>query len=339
MNSKKGEYNELLFHGALKAAGARIRSVSDIPVRKSYRNGKKELHIDIAVSSTTFPAGWVASDKVLTKILLKRANIPVANGSYFRLSQEAEMIEYAKKLDFPCVLKPAVGQHGDCVYSNIMNIEHLSMHLRTMKRRFSLNSYVIIEQFIPGNEYRIFATKHGDIACVHRIPAEVTGDGKQSIMKLIQTENFRRMHPRNTCLCEIKFDDVMFSYLESEGRTIDSIPKKGERITLRKSTNVSMGGWCSEITPVIHKTVKNLARNVLDAVPGLSVVGIDLICEDITKSMDTQKYIVCELNASPGLSLHVVPPEGNPVDVPKYLVGLSFPRPPAGEAGRRESRI
>lgn len=316
------QYNEKLFHNALKANGSKIRAIKDAPVWKSYRNGKKELNIDIAVSSTTFPAGWVASDKVLTKIMLKRWGIPIAEGMFFRLSQEPDIIAAAEKIGFPCVLKPALGQHGDCVYSHVMNVDELSVHLRTMKRRYMPNAYVIIEEYVPGNEYRIFATKHGDIACVHRSPAEVIGDGEQSLLKLIQTENYRRMHPRNTCLCEIKFDDVMFSYLESFGLTIDSIPKKGERVMLRKSTNVSMGGWCREITPVIHNTVKNLAKNVLKAVPGLSLVGIDLICGDITTSLDRQKYIICELNVSPGLSLHVVPPEGKPVNVARFLTNL-----------------
>lgn len=313
-------FNESLLHTALAKRGFSLRRVPGTPVWKVRKKSVRTLLLDIASPATSFAAGWVASDKVLTKILLKRAGIPVAEGRYFRGDTVDEAAAYAESIGYPVVIKPAVGQHGDCVFSQIGTEPELRDAVRFVQRRIGMSAYFITEKHINGREYRLFAALDGSVACAHRSAPVVIGDGSRTIMKLIAEENYRRLHPRDTCLCDIKFDDVLFTYLEKQNLTIDSVPAKGKKITLRDSTNVSMGGWCREITPLIHKDFAALAARVLRAVPGLSVVGIDVICRDITKPMGKQKYVICELNASPGLSLHVVPPEGKPVQVTSYLV-------------------
>lgn len=308
-------YNENLFHAALKKNGFHIRQIKGIPVYNAFYNGNKSLLFDIAVETTSFSAGWVASDKVLTKILLTRAGIPVPEGKYFLGMQKKEAVQYAVSLGFPVVLKPAVGQHGDDVFSNIETEEELALCLGYITRHIGDHAYVLIEQYVPGHEYRLFVTSDRGFACVQRSPPIVSGDGKHTIIQLIQIENYKRTHPRNTCLCEIKLDDILFMSLEKIGLTIDKILPKGKTIELRKSTNVSKGGWCSELTTRVHPSNKAFAQRVLTAIPGLTVAGIDVICQDISKPLSTQSYVVCELNVSPGLSMHVVPPEGKPIDV------------------------
>jgi cyanophycin synthetase len=316
------QFNEALFHKALKKRGYSIRSLGNIPVWVSSRGKNKELLFDIALPLTTFPAGWVASDKILTKVLLKRAGVCVSDGKYFTAGQTSDIISYAKKLKFPVVLKPAVGTHGDHVYPNIETPEELEENLQFLVRELGQNRYIILEKYIPGDEFRIFITKKGDWACVKRTPPTITGDGKQSIIQIIQIENYKRMHPRVTCLCEIKLDDVLFKTLEKQELTLDSIPAKRQVIQLRTGTNVSKGGNCEEVTPRVHRSVADLAKKVLKAVPGLSLVGIDLICSDITQDIRKQPYAVCEINSAPGLSLHMMPPIGKPVDVASYVVNV-----------------
>jgi cyanophycin synthetase len=182
----------------------------------------------------------------------------------------------------------------------------------------------LLEKHFFGEEYRVLITKAGYFAAVHRTPASVRGDGKHSIKQLTEAENFRRMNPRTTCLCEVKLDEVVTTFLAKNQHTLQSVPAQGAVVQLRPNTNVSKGGGCEDITDRAHPSIKKLACRVLDAVGGLAYVGLDLICQDISKPITKQEWIICELNAYPGLSLHTVPGKGQSHDVAKPLVEASF---------------
>lgn len=314
------DFNQSLLHQALRRQKARVNQIEQIQVYKVTSKRKHEWLYDIATSRSTYTAGWVISDKFYTKALLQHANIPTADGDWFDATTISTAIDYATALGFPVVLKPLVGSHGDFVYPLIESADELATKIDYLIKRKIGKEPFLIEKHIYGEEYRIFALRDSDqYAVVHRKPAQVVGDGEHSILALIQIENFRRLNPRTTCVGDIKLDDVLFDTLSKRKLTIEYVPTKDEVVRLRPSSNVSMGGVCESVTERAHSSVKKLIRKIWAAIPGLSCVGIDLICADITKPLSTQMHVICELNAAPGLSLHQLPSAGKAEPVADWL--------------------
>jgi cyanophycin synthetase len=153
---------------------------------------------------------------------------------------------------------------------------------------------------------------------------EVTGDGKHSLMQLIQIENYKRMNPRTTALSNIKIDDMVFDYLEKKKMTIEYVPAEAEVVQLRATSNVSKGGNCYDVTDQVHVSIRKFAFDVLKSVHGLPFVGIDLLCADVSQPLHSQDHWICELNASPGLSLHTLPESGERRDTPRAIADVIF---------------
>jgi cyanophycin synthetase len=184
------------------------------------------------------------------------------------------------------------------------------------------NGHFLIERYVEANEYRLFVTSDGFFAAVQRTPASVLGDGISTIQELVNKENFKRMNPRDTCLCEIKIDEIVKSFLHIKGFSLNSVPLVGERVFLRQNSNVSTGGNCIEITNSVHNSVIKLANSIREKL-GVSYLGIDLLCDDIGSQL--KEYVICELNSAPGLSLHMMPENGKPQNTASAVADVLFP--------------
>ena len=96
-----------------------------------------------------------------------------------------------KKIGFPVVIKPVFGSHGDNIYMDIENENELKDIVQNIYVKKLKTSFIIEKQF-EGKEYRVFLTKEGNYAVLHREPAHVIGDGEHTILKLIEIENEKR---------------------------------------------------------------------------------------------------------------------------------------------------
>ncbi len=322
------DYNTQILLKELHACGVKLHRVpNSLVVRATYKQ-KTELLFDITSSAGSFTSSWIASDKYYSKQFLIQKGFPVPEGKVFLKSELEPAVVYAKKLGYPVVAKPVADSHGEYVYALLESESELRQAIRSLVHEHQGPPHFILEKHVPGNEYRLFVTRNDFFATVLRIPANVTGDGVHSIMQLIQIENFRRLNPRTTCLSDIKIDDMVFNHLEKQQLSIESIPKKKQCVQLRATSNVSKGGNCYAVTDTVHPTFIALAKEILQSVSGLPFVGIDLLCSDISKPATKQKYWICELNASPGLSLHTVPERGESQNTPSAIAKSIFPSLP-----------
>ncbi len=322
LNIDSLDYNYGLLIKALLRRGVDLKCIGDTPMILADFSGQNELLFDSTFSKTDYTSAWIASDKFYSKKFLEFAGIPTPVGGVFREIDVKKICEYAAKVGYPVVLKPLTSSHGFLVFPHIDSSYELEKAINFFRKSCQKDEVVLVEKYFSGQEYRLFVTRKGFFAVVNRIPANVTGDGLLSIKELIERENFRRMNPRANCLCTIKIDDVLSSYLEKQSKSLNFVPKKDENVQLRLSSNVAMGGNCFDVTDLAHDSVKQLAFDILYKLPGLKYVGVDLLCEDISKSLDSQKYSVCELNCVPGLSLHTVPERGFSRDSPGALVDI-----------------
>ena len=67
----------------------------------------------------------------------------------------------------------------------------------------------------------------------------------------------------------------------------------------------------------------------------MTCLGIDVLAEDISRPWTDGNLGIIEINAGPGVFMHLAPAIGEPVDVPGMIIRAHFPRP--GRSGSRSS--
>jgi cyanophycin synthetase len=84
------------------------------------------------------------------------------------------------------------------------------------------------------------------------------------------------------------------------------------------------------VTDRVHPAVAERAVEAARAV-GLDIAGVDVVAADIGVPLEEQRGAVVEVNAGPGLRMHLEPSAGRPRPVGEAIVASLFP---AGQTGR-----
>ncbi len=319
---KNHSFNSRLLLKELKQRGVTLLPIRKTKLVKATFNKHCEVLYDIYTNLVPYTKGIIIDDKYFAKQFLKSGEFNVNSGEIFDKNHKKDAVIYAHKIGFPVVVKPTTGSHGENVFMNIENDKELKFSIDNFLSQFGPEAYFLVEKQFEAKEFRIFITKNDFFAAVERTPANVTGDGKISIKQLIKAENWKRSNPRITCLCKIPIDNILLSYLKKQGLTLSYVPKKRERVFLRKNSNVSTGGNCWDVTDIVHHSYIKLSKEILSAL-NVPFIGIDLLCKDITNEIGD--YRICELNNAPGLSLHMMPEIGKARNVAGALADIIFP--------------
>lgn len=284
--------------------------------------GKNRRHIEAAMSDrTSVIAVEIAGDKEFTKTLLEQASIPVPRGEIVQTEEEA--IEALVDIGVPVVVKPLDGRQGLGVSLNISTPEQMA-HAFQFAREFSKN--VLVEELLVGKNYRVLVIGGRVVAASERIPAHVIGDGAHTITKLIEIANQdpRRGEGHEKPLTKIKIDSIMVAYLQKAGLSLSHVPQQGETVFLRESINLSTGGTAKDVTESVHPDVAALCERAARVI-GMDICGVDLMLKDITQPFAKESGGIIEINASPGLRMHLYPGEGEPRDVGKAILEMLYP--------------
>lgn len=297
----------------------------DLELIRSSFQGHVELIYDRDSSIMPYSLSVLAGDKGLTKKILQEHGISVPLGETFSLRDYDYILKAFSIFDTPVVLKPINGSHGYDVYLNLKTTEDVGDAIEKMIKNRGINTQVLIEEYYPADEYRVFVTKNRDFAVLNRDPAHVFGNGISTIEQLINKENYLRMHPRTNALCEILVDEELHKFLREKGLSMDDIPAKGTKVYLRPNSNVAMGGVCVDYTDKVHPSVIDIGMEVLEAFPGLPYVGIDYMTNSITEKQNPDSYRIIEINTIPGIHMHFRPAIGKSQNIAKYMVDLIYP--------------
>ncbi len=310
--------------GAIAAAAA----ARGIPIRRltegsllQFGWGSHQRRIQAAeVDNTSAIAESIAQDKALTKRLLAAAGVPVPEGHIVRDADEAwrAMCDLAS----PVVVKPRDGNQGKGVTVNIVSRDHLEIAFKAA-REFSSN--IMVERFIPGHDHRLLVVGDKLIAAARRDPPHVIGDGVHTIRQLVEEVNRdpRRGDGHATPLTRIRLDEIAFARLRVQGFEPDSIPPKGARVVLRNNANLSTGGSATDVTDDVHP---DLAARAIEAAQmiGMDIAGVDVVCESVHQSLEAQGGAIVEVNAAPGLRMHISPSYGKGRDVGAAVIRMLF---------------
>ncbi|MDA3875494.1 MAG: cyanophycin synthetase [Halothiobacillus sp.] len=290
--------------------------------------GRKQHRIQAAEIDRTSAIGEsIAQDKQLTKALLRAAGIPVPTGRI--VSSAADAWVAAQEIGLPVVVKPRDGNQGRGVVVNISNEEQLHRAYASAREE---SRDVMVERFMPGFDFRVLVVGNQVVAAARRDPPMVIGDGVSTVAQLVDQVNAdpRRGGGHAHALTRIRLDDIATVTLEAQGYHLDFVPDIGVQVVLRNNGNLSTGGSATDVTDDLHP---DLAARAVDAARmiGLDVCGVDLVCENVNQSLEDQHGGIVELNAAPGLRMHLQPSYGKPRAVGEAIIAELYP---AGEDGR-----
>lgn len=284
--------------------------------------GRYREFVEATVTGRTSCIGVdMACDKTLTKKILSDALIPTPRGRIAR--DEEHAVEIAKELGGTAVVKPCDGNQGKGVSLNLVSEVEVRAAYKVAE---NYSNKIIVEEQIFGRHYRILVVDNRVEAVSERHPAIVVGDGIHSVKELIDIENRNplRGDEHEKPLTKIKVDQVVFNVLAKQNLTMNYIPERGEEIRLRDNANLSTGGTAVDVTSETHPENNELACRIARLL-GLDVAGIDVVTEDISIPLLQGKGAIIEVNAAPGIRMHIYPSEGKSRPVGDAIVDYLFP--------------
>lgn len=284
--------------------------------------GSKQRRIQAAETDTTSAiAEGIAQDKDLTKKLLHAAGVPVPLGRPVSSAEDAWAA--AQAIGGPVVVKPRDGNQGKGVTVNIQTREQVEAAYHSAKQ---MRDDVMVERYLPGIDYRVLVVGSQLVAAARRDPPLVIGDGVHTVAQLVEQVNAdpRRGDGHATPLTKIRIDDIAIDRLREQGYTPASVPPLGARVVMRNNANLSTGGTATDVTDEVHPQVA--ARAVAAAqMVGLDICGVDVVCDNLVQPLEQQQGGIVEVNAAPGLRMHISPSYGKGRNVGEAVINHMFP--------------
>ncbi|MEU8235873.1 cyanophycin synthetase [Actinoplanes sp. NPDC048967] len=315
---------------AARRRGIPVERYADLSLLRLGWGTRRRLAWAAMTDRTSGVGVDIAADKQVTRRLLEDAGVPVAPGGAARTVAEA--VRLLGVLGAPVVVKPRRGRQG----------QHVVLNLRTpeeVERAYTAaGGDVVVERQFAGRDYRVLVVAGEVVAAAERVAAHVVGDGESTVADLVALTNAdpRRGVGHARVLTRIELDANALIALNRQGCTPGTVPAAGRQVWLRDNANLSTGGTGSDVTDRVHPDVARLCLRVA-ALVGLDIAGIDLRLADIaaplppTGDPDELGAGVIEVNAVPGLRMHLAPVRGRSRDVGDAIVRAMFP---GGSDGR-----
>ena len=291
-----------------------------------YGYGKKQVR---GVATTFDCDAHLDSDfttrKDDCKAFLNTLGFPVPQGGI--VATEREALGVAREIGYPVAVKPVVGHKGIGVTADVQDSRELESAFERSLKAIPENepTRIIVEKSISGADFRLLCVNGKFVAATERRPASVVGDGHSTIGELIRDENRKpaRLDTPTSPMSKIQSDEAMQLYLDEQRLSLDSVIEKGRTVYLRKVANLSAGGVSIDATRTVHDDNIILAQDIAQHFR-LTCLGIDVITKSLDKSWKDGNFAILEINAAPGILMHLNPAVGESVDVPSHILETFF---------------
>ncbi|BDI14325.1 hypothetical protein ANSO36C_01270 [Nostoc cf. commune SO-36] len=259
------------------------------------------------------------------KAFLKTLGFPVPKGDI--VFSEKEALTAAREIGYPIAVKPVVGHKGIGVTADVQDSKELVAAYNRALAAIPEDQVtrIIVEKSISGSDFRLLCVNGRFVAATERRPASVVGDGYLTLAELIRQENRKpaRLDTPTSPMSKIQIDEAMELYLEEQRLSLDSVVEKGRTVYLRKVANLSAGGMSIDATQTVHDDNIILAQDIAQHFQ-LTCLGIDVITKSLAESWKSSNFAILEINAAPGVLMHLKPSVGESVDVPSYILETFF---------------
>lgn len=268
---------------------------------------------------------FIMDNKLATKKVLKEQGIFVPEGQIFDQQAQAKAY-YPQVKSKPIVIKPKNTNYG--IGITIFNQAYSEADYReAISEAFKYDQEILVENYIEGTEIRFYLLNHKFLAACERQPAQIYGDGIHTIDELIDLENQNPLRGKYhrapmTLLEKGKLEKIT---LKEQGLDFSSIPQSGQKVYLRRNSNVSSGGIAIDRTDAIHQSYIDYAIQASRALEA-NFCGVDMIIRDYHHQPKQEgDYAIIEANYNPMASLHLFPGKGKSHDLSLHTLYFLFP--------------
>ncbi|MDO4724867.1 MAG: cyanophycin synthetase [Comamonadaceae bacterium] len=309
-------------------------------VQLGYGAAQKRIWTTETANTSAIAEG-IANDKDMTKTLIQICGVPVPEWQIAASAQQAW--EAAQDIGLPVVVKPSDASRNRGVFVNLQTQEEVEAAWRAAEPH---GYEVMVERMVPGNEHRLLVVGGRVVAAARSESLKVTGDGVSTVQQLVQAQLNNDPHRRSADVGEgserpeavaaqavdVQQPDVLRE-LKTQELGPHSVPARGKLVLIQRSSTVVVD-CTDEVHPETAEAAALAARVV-----GLDIAGVDVMAQDIARPLAEQGGAVIEVNAGPGLLMHLKPAVGSPQPVGQTIVEYLFPTPPLQEGADLSGRI
>ena len=250
---------------------------------KTLTQNNKTIHYDNNFNN--LDAIKIANDKRLTNQVLSQHHLPVCNFYIYdnKLSIDENIQKMNKSVNFPIVVKYALGEKGNFVYTDIQNNEQA---VKKIKYLLDNKKAILVEEQAVGDKFRIFVLNDEIVYISRDNPPIIKGDGKSTVLQLIKKYT-------------IPIKNYDEDLIKTQGYTLESILPDGKSLKVTNVINFSNGANL-EIIPIdsVHPDNIALFKNI-NKIMNLKMNGIDFI----TPSLNIPNVgKIIEVNPFPGFA-------------------------------------
>ncbi len=295
-----------MFDAIQKGVQVKVLDESDQFLRLQFQDHVEYVKNANMTSKDSYIVPLIMENKTVTKKVLKEAGFRVPGGAEFSSMEEA-VKAYPRFAEQAFVIKPKSTNYGlgITIFKEGASLEDYQAGLAIAFRE---DSSVLVEEFMPGTEYRFFVIDGEVQAIMLRVPANVIGDGIRTVKELVEEKNSDPLRGTNhrAPLELIQLGELEQLMLKEQGLTIESVPQANQIVYLRENSNISTGGDSIDMTDEFSEAYKKIAVSAVEAL-GAKISGIDLIIPDkeIDPTTDKKAYGIIEANFNPAMHMHV----------------------------------
>ncbi|EOI6516543.1 bifunctional glutamate--cysteine ligase GshA/glutathione synthetase GshB [Enterococcus faecium] len=315
-----------MFDAIQKGVQVKVLDESDQFLRLQFQDHVEYVKNANMTSKDSYIVPLIMENKTVTKKVLKEAGFRVPGGAEFSSMEEA-VKAYPRFADQAFVVKPKSTNYGlgITIFKEGADLEDYQAGLAIAFRE---DSSVLVEEFMPGTEYRFFVIGGEVQAIMLRVPANVIGDGIRTVKELVEEKNSDPLRGTNhrAPLELIQLGELEQLMLKEQGLTIESVPQANQIVYLRENSNISTGGDSIDMTDEFSEAYKKIAVSAVEAL-GAKISGIDLIIPDkeIDPTTDKKAYGIIEANFNPAMHMHVYPFAGKGRRLTMNVLKLLYP--------------
>ncbi|QCK23519.1 bifunctional glutamate--cysteine ligase GshA/glutathione synthetase GshB [Enterococcus faecium] len=315
-----------MFDAIQKGVQFKVLDESDQFLRLQFQDHVEYVKNANMTSKDSYIVPLIMENKTVTKKVLKEAGFRVPGGAEFSSMEEA-VKAYPRFAEQAFVIKPKSTNYGlgITIFKEGASLEDYQAGLAIAFRE---DSSVLVEEFMPGTEYRFFVIDGEVQAIMLRVPANVIGDGIRTVKELVEEKNSDPLRGTNhrAPLELIQLGELEQLMLKEQGLTIESVPQANQIVYLRENSNISTGGDSIDMTDEFSEAYKKIAVSAVEAL-GAKISGIDLIIPDkeIDPTTDKKAYGIIEANFNPAMHMHVYPFAGKGRRLTMNVLKLLYP--------------
>ena len=315
-----------MFDAIQKGVQVKVLDESDQFLRLQFQDHVEYVKNANMTSKDSYIVPLIMENKTVTKKVLKEAGFRVPGGAEFSSMEEA-VKAYPRFAEQAFVIKPKSTNYGlgITIFKEGASLEDYQAGLAIAFRE---DSSVLVEEFMPGTEYRFFVIDGEVQAIMLRVPANVIGDSIRTVKELVEEKNSDHLRGTNhrAPLELIQLGELEQLMLKEQGLTIESVPQANQIVYLRENSNISTGGDSIDMTDEFSEAYKKIAVSAVEAL-GAKISGIDLIIPDkeIDPTTDKKAYGIIEANFNPAMHMHVYPFAGKGRRLTMNVLKLLYP--------------